>query len=207
VSGEWRDLDAWPPPTTPLALFPDAGGGLAGEAPAAGSADFTFDPADPTPTVGGPLLDGGGYANDSALARRADVLAFTGEPLPADLEMHGAPVAELWHRSDNPHADLFVRISEVDTRGRSRNVTEGYRRLPVDRDPAEPVRLPLLSTAHRFRAGHRIRLIVAGGSHPHYARNLGTGGNPGTSSELAVARHTLETGGSRVLLPIHSATG
>jgi uncharacterized protein len=204
---EWRALDAWPPPTTQLALHPDGGGGLAGAAPPAGSAAFTFDPADPTPTVGGPLLDGGGRVDDSALARRADVLAFTGEPLTAGVEIAGAPVAELWHRSDNPHADLFVRISDVDTRGRSRNVAEGFCRLATDRDPAAPVRLPLRPTAHRFRAGHRIRLIVAGGSHPQFARNLGTGANPGTGSSLLPARHTVQIGPSRVLLPVTPAAG
>lgn len=197
---EWREWDAWPPPTREIAMFPQAGGGLGAEADA-GSAVFTFDPAHPTPTVGGPLLDGGGYVDDGALARRADVLAFTGEPLAADLEVHGAPVAELAHHSDNPHADLFVRVSEVDSRGRSRNVTEGYRRLPVERDPARPVRLQLMPVAHRFRAASRIRLLVAGGSHPQFARNLGTAENPGTSSAIAPVRHTIELGESQLLLP------
>jgi predicted acyl esterase len=33
----------------------------------------------------------------------------------------------------------------------------------------------LPDAAHRFLAGHRIRLQVSGGAHPRFARNLGTG--------------------------------
>jgi putative CocE/NonD family hydrolase len=198
-SREWREMDAWPPPTTSLAMHLLPGGGL-GETAAPGSASFTFDPASPTPAVGGPLLDGGGYVDDSALAARADVLAFTGSPLPAPLELLGSPVIELAHRSDNPHFDVFVRVSEVSARG-SRNVTEGYRRF-AHRDEGVPLRLELLPAAHRFAAGSRIRVLIAGGCYPQFSRNLGTAENPGTGTKLAPARHTIELGESRVVLPV-----
>ncbi|MCU7725161.1 CocE/NonD family hydrolase [Actinoplanes sp. KI2] len=196
---DWRESDAWPPPTRELALHLRPGGGL-GEA-AAGEAAFTFDPAEPTPAIGGPLLEDGGYVDDSALAARPDVLAFTGEPLAAAFEVHGSPVVELAHRTDNPHADLFVRISEVDPAGRSRNVTEGYRRLDPDRDQNAPVRLPLLPIAHRFAAGSRVRVLIAGGCYPQFARNLGTAENPGLGTKLQPTRHTLALGPSRIVLP------
>jgi hypothetical protein len=198
-TGDWRESDAWPPPTTALILHLRPGGGL-GE-PAEGVASFAFDPAAPTPALGGPILDDGGYVDDTALAARPDVLAFTGEPLPAFLEVHGAPVIELAHRTDNRYADLFVRVSEVDPRGRSRNVTEGYRRLDPDRDQNEPVRLALLPTAHRFAAGNRLRVLIAGGCYPQFTRNLGTSENPGTGTTLVPSRHTLTLGPSRLVLP------
>lgn len=96
-----------------------------------------------------------------------------------------------------------MRISEVDREGHSHNVTEGYLRL----DPArtgELVTVTLRDTAYRFAAGSRIRLLIAGGSHPRYARNLGTGENPGTGTELRPARHSIahrRDGASRLLLP------
>jgi putative CocE/NonD family hydrolase len=209
-AGEWRALSAWPQDTAPHTLHLRSGGGLTVAAPdSAGKSSgkpsvFIFDPADPTPTVGGPLLSGGGSVDDRRLAARPDVLTFTGEPLDRDLEVLGKPRVELAHTTDNPHADLFVRISEVDPRGRSRNVTETYLRLDPDRDPG-PVTLDLRDTAHRFRAGNRVRLLVAGGSHPQYARNLGTGENPGTGTELRTTRHTVghgEGGVSRLVLPV-----
>ncbi|MBB5083608.1 CocE/NonD family hydrolase C-terminal non-catalytic domain-containing protein [Nonomuraea endophytica] len=70
-----------------------------------------------------------GYADDSALASRSDVLTFTSEPLTTELEVAGSPLVELGHSSDNPFADLFVRVSEGDAQGRSRNVSDGFVRL------------------------------------------------------------------------------
>ena len=100
-------------------------------APAPAQAGFTYDPAEPTPTVGGPFLRNGaaGYQDDTALAARTDVLTFTGPPLTEPLEVIGVPSVDIAHHSDNPHADLFVRVSEVDRKGRSRNVSDGFIRL------------------------------------------------------------------------------
>jgi putative CocE/NonD family hydrolase len=201
----WRDLPDWPPATTRRVLYPQPGGGLADHAAAedASPATFAYDPADPTPTVGGRLLSPafGGYRDDRALAARPDVLTFTGPALPEPLEVVGVPIVELAHASDNPHADLFVRISEVDARGRSRNVADGFARL----DPASAdgiVRLDLDAVAHRFAAGHRIRLLIAGGSFPHWERNLGTDEDPATSTRMAPSRRTIDLADSRVLLPV-----
>jgi putative CocE/NonD family hydrolase len=202
----WRDLLAWPPDTVQQEWHLQPGGGLTAQTPPADApaSTFTFDPADPTPTVGGPLLSGGGVVDDTALASRADVLALTSAPLPADMEVLGAPVVELAHSSDNPHVDVFARISEVDPRGRSHNVTEGYLRLDPARDGG-PVTVRLLDTAHRFTAGNRLRLLLAGGSHPQYARNLGTDENPGTGTTLRPSTHVIGHGDgqvSRLTLPV-----
>jgi len=199
---EWRDLSSWPPPTNDRALYPEPGGGLGVEAAPAGSqATFTYDPADPTPTLGGRILLGGGYTDDRPLAARGDVLVFTGPVLAAPLEILGHPVVELDHASDNPHADLFVRLSEVDTAGSSRNVSDGFVRL----SPATAsggIRLALDAVAHRFAAGKRVRLLVAGGCHPHWERNLGTGGDPATSHRLVPSHRTIKLASSRLLLPV-----
>jgi putative CocE/NonD family hydrolase len=198
----WRHLPDWPPATTDHSLYLQPGGRLGETAPEPGVAPATFryDPADPTPTTGGPLLSTeGGYADDSRLARRADVLDFTGDPLDRDLYVYGNPVIELAHTSDNPHADLFVRISEVDARGRSRNVSESYRRL----DPGqEAVSIELDGTAHRFAAGTRIRVLIAGGWFPRYARNLGTDEPVLTARQLKPATHRVHFGSSRLVLPV-----
>jgi len=166
---------------------------------AGGSATFVYNPADPTPTVGGRLLSPvGGYRDDTALARRADVLTFTGNPLPADLYVVGTPVLELSHSCPNPHNDLFVRISQVDAHGRSRNVSDGYRASAPD----GTVRIELDSIARTFPAGCRIRILVAGGSHPRFLRNLGTGEPAVSGTSIATARHTMHLGDtSRLILP------
>lgn len=202
--GGWRRLPDWPPATSPRTWFLEPG--VLVPEPRSGPAarsTFTFDPRRPTPTIGGPLLSNtGGYLRDERLAERGDVLAFTGEPLAEDVYAYGAPVVELDHETDNPHIDLFVRVSEVDRKGRSRNVSDGYRRLVLD-GRSEPVRLVLDEIAHRFRAGSRIRVLVAGGSHPRFTRNLGTGENQGSGHEMRPATHTIHHGGSsRLILPV-----
>jgi putative CocE/NonD family hydrolase len=200
----WCDLDDWPPAMGARELFLHPRGWLADAPPADTTppSHFTFDPADPTPTIGGRLLSPeGGYRNDTRLAARPDVLSFTGDPLPADLYVVGTPVVELAHGCDNPHRDVFVRLSEVDAKGRSHNVSEAFRRLT---GPDATVRFELDAVAHRFRAGSRLRLLVAGGSHPRFARNLGTGEPPSTGRRMATATHTVHHGQgglSRLVLP------
>ena len=204
---EWRDLPAWPPASTGQTWYLQPGNRLGADVPAddAGTVGFTYDPADPTPTIGGRLLSQGmaGRRDDSALAERTDVLTVTGPVLIEPLEVLGAPVVELTHTSDNPHADLFVRISQADPTGRSQNLSAGFVRL----DAAAPegvVRLSLDVIAHRFPAGSRIRLLVAGGSHSRFERNLGTGEDPATSSTTAPSRRTitLAGGASSLGLPV-----
>jgi predicted acyl esterase len=119
------------------------------------------------------------------------------------MEVMGNPVVEVVHRTDNPHADLFVRLCEVGTNGRSLNVSDGFRRLEPEQ-ASGTLRLRLDAVAHRFDPGVSIRLQVSGGAHPRYARNLGTLQDPATSSDLAPSRRTIFHGAggfSRVLVP------
>ncbi|MGN6338094.1 CocE/NonD family hydrolase [Mycobacterium sp.] len=209
--GGWRSLPDWPPATTDRALYLRPGGHLGETAPTLKGlrpAIFRYDPDNPTPTTGGPILSpDGGYRDDSRLASRADVLAFTSATLTEDVYAYGSPVVELAHGADNPHADLFVRVSEVDAKGRSRNVSEAYRRL---RSAAKPksekiVRLDLDAMAHRFRAGSRIRVLIAGSWSPRYAHNLGSGEPVLTGRQPTPVTHTVRYGRSRLLLPVGPA--
>jgi putative CocE/NonD family hydrolase len=201
--GGWLELPDWPPATTETALHLGDAGRLGDVATTeATSSTFVFDPHDPTPTVGGRLLSpSSGRRRDDRLARRDDVLSFTTEPLPADLFVYGAPAVVLAHRADPAHVDLFVRISEVDAKGRSRNVSDGYLRLRPDRDEGS-VRVDLDPIAHRFAASSRIRLLVAGGSFPRFARNLGTGESVLDGTRAVAATHVITHAGSQLLLPV-----
>ncbi len=216
VTGQgWQNLPDWPPATTEHALYLRPGAHLGETAPTdltgTAPATFRYDPADPTPTTGGPLLSpNGGYRDDSRLASRDDVLAFTSFTLTHDLHVYGNPVVELTHSSDNPHVDLFVRMSEVDASGGSRNVSDGYRRLSAARKPEaqkseENVRIELDGIAHRFRAGSRIRVLIAGSWFPRYARNLGTAEPILTGRQSKPAIHAVHYGRSRLLLPVGAA--
>ncbi|MBS1695990.1 MAG: CocE/NonD family hydrolase [Actinobacteria bacterium] len=205
----WRELSQWPPPCDDTELFLWPGSILADRPPWPGAAPsrFVYDPADPTPTVGGRLLSPeSGYRTGRRLSARPDVLNFTGARLAADVEIAGTPIVELHHTTDIPHADVFVRLGEADDAGRIRNVSDGYLRLGAER--VAPLRLRLDPVAHRFRAGRRICLLVAGGSHPRFARNLGTGEPALTGSGARPSTHTVAHGAggvSRLVLPVLSA--
>lgn len=207
IRNSWLELPDWPPLMPEHTLYLHPAGRLANSEPSTSAPEsrFTYRPDDPTPTIGGRLLSPeSGYRDDTLLANRADVLAFTGAPLAGDLYTVGTPVVELAHSCDNPHNDLFVRVSEVDTKGRSRNVTEGFRRLTGESATSDTVRIELDAVAHRFRAGSRIRVLVAGGSHPRFARNLGTDEPVISGRQLTPATHTVHHGAggiSRLVLP------
>lgn len=208
ITGEGsRHMPDWPPATTERALYLQPYGRLGEDPPESKTrpATFRYDPADPTPTTGGPLLSPkGGYRDDTSLALRDDVLSFTGTTLARDLYVYGSPLIELEHSSDNPNVDLFVRVSEVDIKGRSRNVSDGYRRLG---DGKRSVTIELDPIAHRFTAGSRIRVLIAGSWFPRYARNTGTDEPVLTAGQLKPATHSVLFGGSRLLLPAGSADG
>ncbi len=199
----WRDLPMWPPATRDHVLHLNPAGALS--AVPAGSRDtssFTYDPTDPTPTVGGMTnARDAGRRDNTKREARSDVITFTGPALDAPLEVMGRPVLELNHISDNPHADLFVRLCEVDAKGRSFNLSDGYVRLS-DADQATVLRLELSALAHVFQPGTRIRLQISGGSHPQHDRNLGTGEPPSTGSTRRSSHRSVHLRDSRLTLPV-----
>ena len=202
---EWRQMPNWPPVTTPREMFLCAQKRLSREPPTGEmTTSFTFDPEKPTRAIGGPRLALTGPFVDTAFENKRDVAVFTSDKLHEDIEVLGKALVDLTHSSDNPYVDVFVRISDVDTKGKSRAVTEKYKRLDPRRTD-EHVRLSLPDCAHRFKKGHCIRLIVAGGCHPNYARNLGTDVATGQKIVPRSATHTIHHGAARlskVVLPV-----
>jgi uncharacterized protein len=183
---QWRDLEVWPPREGGQAWYLSGGGGLGREADDGdGSSSFRYDPADPTPSAGGQLTTPqAGPQDNGAIEARPDVLVFTGEPLQSPLEVFGPVRAELHLRAGTGYAHVFVRLCDVDTAGRSRNVTDGIVRLSSGATKPQAVTVPMSSTAHRFEPGHRLRLQVSGGAFPRYARNTGTGEPLATATRL-----------------------
>jgi putative CocE/NonD family hydrolase len=191
VMGEevWRDVDTWPPNGyAPRRYHLHAGGALAVDPPAESGPDrYRYDPAVPTPAVGGARLGrDSGRVDNTALEARSDVLTYTTPVLAEDVEVIGDVSAEVWFRSSLPHADVFVRLCDVDPRGRSHNVCDGLVSLTAA-DRACLATVALWPTAHRFRRGHRIRVQVSSGAFPRYARNPGTGEPHATATTLRAA--------------------
>ncbi|GAA4592566.1 putative CocE/NonD family hydrolase [Actinoplanes octamycinicus] len=201
----WHELPAWPPPSEPATLHLRAGRRLTTTAPDGpeGVAEFRYDPADPTPSLGGRTLTGSmGVKDNRPLEARADVLVFSTDPLPTAVDVIGSPVLDLTLSVDNPFADVFVRLCDVDPDGRSHNFADQHRRLDPAIPAGRPQRLELTldQCFHRLLAGHRLRLQISGGAFPRFARNPGTDG-----AGLAASRHTVDVAASRLTLPVATA--
>jgi putative CocE/NonD family hydrolase len=193
---EWREFPGWPPGYQPTAwhLHPET---RLATTPAPHSAPdrYRYDPADPTPAVGGAMenLDGQAGAKDNRkLEGRPDVLTYTSDVLTEDIEVIGPVTAEIVLRSSLAHTDLFARLCDVDPSGRSVNLCDGIRRLrphdpPAGDDGTRRVPIDLTATAHRFRAGHRIRLQISSGAHPRLVLNPGTGTPLASATKLRTA--------------------
>jgi putative CocE/NonD family hydrolase len=196
---EWRTLADWPPPDArEWRLHLQPSGGLGPHAPGVSPPDrYRYDPADPTPSLGGPDLPARHPVVDNApLERRRDVLSYTSAPLDQAVEAIGNVRADVHVRSSLEHFDVFVRICDVDRAGVSRNVCDALARVAPERaaraaDGTTRVEFELWPTAHRFAVGHRIRIQVSSGAHPRYARNLGTGEPIGTGRRMLVADQQL----------------
>ena len=172
--------------STVLVLAPESLSTRQAEPPAVAAAQLTasatafrYDPAQPTPSMGGRLMSmrNAGSVDNTALEARSDVLTFSTAPLEQPVHVAGVPVVELYLSSDNAHSDIFARLCDVDERGQSWNLTDQIvRPSPHDVTPGDVRRLSIVLTdvSHVFEPGHRIRLQISGGAHPRFARNLGT---------------------------------
>ncbi len=210
--GTWKTFEEWPPPSTPTPWYLHQGGGLSEVRPPATSAPSTYryDPADPTPSLGGTGLMTGGSVDNAELEARDDVLVFTSEPLDAPLELIGPVQADLVVSSSLDHTDFFVRLCDVDPDGRSVNIADGLQRfgpttIERDDDGAFLATVRVWPVGHRFPAGHRLRIQVSSGSHPVYNRNLGTGEPPATGTTLRAADQVVHhdaVRASAVTLPV-----
>jgi len=227
-ANEWRELPDWPPAATPTRWYLQPAGALAPDTPAA-TADaappdtYRYDPANPTPAIGGIFLGpGSGPQDNRPLESRPDVLTYTGAPLTQDLEIIGPVQAAVYFASSAPSADVFVRLCDVAPNGRSWTVCDGIRRItpdapdapdaadaadafPPDDDGVRRVTVEMWPTAYRFARGHRVRLLVASGAHPVYARNPGSGEPLGTATTFVVAEQRVYHDAARpscVTLPV-----
>jgi len=194
AGGGWRTLPSWPPPHAgERRLWLAERRRLQDHEPAEtlDSGDrYRYDPADPTPSLGGPVLLMREPVRDNRpLEARADVLTYTTAPLRSSFEAIGPAQVKLFVLASSPYFDVFARVCDVDPDGASWNVCDALARVAPGRfeqagDGTWSIALELWPIAHRFAAGHRIRLQISSGAHPRYARNPGTGEDPTTATTM-----------------------
>ena len=218
VMGEnrWRGYEDWPPPGSRERMWHlRSDGTLSREPGGAGDepAHYDYDPEDPVPTVGGPILmaaiHGSGPRNQRSIEVRSDVLLYTSQALESPLTVLGSVYVTLFAASSAPDTDFVARLVDVYPDGRAICVADGILRAsaresypapgvvgPVPPSPIKPGRvyeytIDLWATGITFLPGHRMRVEITSSSHPRWERNLNTGESTYESSRTEVARQTI----------------
>ncbi|MCU1600088.1 MAG: X-Pro dipeptidyl-peptidase-like protein [Frankiales bacterium] len=216
-SGADVHLDRWAADPVATRTWHLAPGSLTSTAADTGTTSFRYDPADPTPQVGGAGNDkASGSRDNTDLEKRADVVTFTTEPLPADLHLLGAPQIALTFGSDRTDTAVFLRLCEVKPDGTSFNITDRIVQLRAANrtaDASDPgststwdLTVTLPPTCIAISAGNRLRLQVSSGAYPLYARHPGTAEPVGTATEYLPASQTVHHTGATLTLPVRDVT-
>jgi putative CocE/NonD family hydrolase len=232
---EWRSFSAWPPPEAKSTKYSLRSIGRANTAEGTGrliregewyearsdSADhFTYDPANPVPTVGGPLCCDAphlppGPRDQKDVEARPDVLVYSTEPLQQDVNVTGPVTFEFYASSTAVDTDFTAKLVDVYPDGFARNVTEGILRASYrDSNTTSTLLVPgkiykltidMAATSNVFLKGHKIRLEISSSNFPRFDRNLNTGKSAAESGEFVNATQTIYHDGAHptaLILPI-----
>jgi uncharacterized protein len=217
-ANEWRAASGWPPPEArTLSLYLRRGGALAIEPPPEPSEPdrYTYDPKDPTLTVGGSIVSSvypPGSVDVSRVQERPDVLTYTTAPLERDLDVVGTLRLVLHASSSAVDTDFSARLSDVFPDGRAIQLQSGilrarYRNLEAEPELLEPGRVYALeidmwATANRFKTGHCLRLDISSADFPRFDRNANRGGEPGPPVPALQAIHHGAEHPSRLIISV-----
>ena len=223
----WQSLADWPPPTMRAVrwyLHSDGeaatanGDGVLSMLPPGDEAHdaFTYDPADPVPSMGGNnLIIDMGVQDQRPVEERPDVLVFTSEPMTRPMEITGPVTVELWASSSAVDTDFTAKLVDVRPDGYAMNLLDGIIRAryrdsaetPELMEPGRPYRftIDLWATSNVFLPGHRIRVEISSSNFPRFDRNLNTGAAFGEGTSGVVARQQIfhdRDRPSAVVLPV-----
>jgi len=217
---DWRDEDTWPPARAKETKYFLISGGHANSASGDGlfastappskfntPDTYTYDPANPVPTVGGPLCCDSnhlapGPRDQKEIEARPDVLVYSTPPLDDDLEVTGPVTLVLYAKSSAVDTDFTAKLVDVGPDGAAFNLTEGILRAryrqsttgapsPIVPGQVYEYKIDLWSTSNVFLKGHKIRLEVSSSNFPRFDRNLNTGKDAASDSTFVKATNTV----------------
>jgi putative CocE/NonD family hydrolase len=215
---EWRNEESWPLERAKATSYFLLSQGKANSASGDGvlstaavhseAADtYVYDPANPAPTVGGPLCCDSphlapGPRDQKEVEARPDVLVYSTPPLDENLEVTGPVTLDLFAKSSAVDTDFTAKLVDVGPDGVARNLTEGILRAryresttgapqPIAPGQVYEYKIDLWSTSNVFLKGHRIRLEVSSSNFPRFDRNLNTGKDASTDATMVTATNTV----------------
>lgn len=206
----WQATSTWPPTgTTPIKLFFNETSSLTPSLPASAtaSANITYDPHNPSPTVGGSTLRNdlqqGPYNQAPVVESRNDILIFTTPALSENVVMKGTGRVHLFVSSNRPDTDFGYRLTDVYPDGRSMLLVDNIQRmrfrngfLTSDTASMQPgtvyeIDINIHDLANTFLAGHKIRIDITSSNYPRFNNNLNNGGAMYTSGDTLTATNTV----------------
>ncbi len=217
-ANQWRDENEWPPTRATLTKYflhsASAANSLRGNGTlstdAPGSAEpadhYMYDPANPVPTIGGPLCCDSlhlpaGPKDQRPAESRDDVLVYSTAPFANDVEVTGPVSVQLYAKSTAVDTDFTGKLIDVWPNGFAQNLTEGILRaryrasqsIPELLNPGQVynLTLDLWSTSNVFRQGHRLRLEVSSSNFPRFDRNMNTGEKASAATRWMSATNTV----------------
>jgi putative CocE/NonD family hydrolase len=184
-----------------------------------GTDTFTYDPANPAPSMGGNVCCStvpSGPWDQRPVERRDDVLVYTAAPVTEALEVTGPLSVKLFASTSAPDTDWTAKLVDVHPNGFAQNIQSGIVRARYREGAGKPGKLlepgkvyeytvDLWATSHVFLPGHRIRLEISSSDFPRFDRNLNTGEDPNTGTKMQSARQTVYHNAryqSHIVLPV-----
>jgi uncharacterized protein len=230
-ANEYRQEDDWPPPQARATKYFLHSNGKANSLRGDGSLStgmpksepsdvYVYNPANPTPTIGGPLCCDGehmepGPRDQRAIENRDDVLVYSIGPFGQNLEVTGPVTADLFVKSSAVDTDFTAKLVDVGPDGFAQDLTEGILRMRyrssqerselINPGQIYEITVDLCATSNVFLRGHSLRLEISSSNFPRFDRNMNTGEEArfarnfvaGTNTILHDAQHP-----SALILPV-----
>jgi putative CocE/NonD family hydrolase len=214
---QWRQEDDWPLARAKSTRYflhsqgaansAGGNGSLSAKAPASEPPDrYVYDPANPVPTIGGPLCCDSTHLQPGARDQRPaetrqDVLVYSTHAFAEDLEVTGPVSVELYAASSAVDTDFTAKLVDVGPDGFARNLADGIIRARYrdSREKAEflkpgqvyKVTVDLWSTSNVFLKGHALRLEISSSNFPRFDRNLNTAEQPESGEKFISATNVI----------------
>ncbi|MCB0762860.1 MAG: CocE/NonD family hydrolase [Flavobacteriales bacterium] len=226
-NGQWQSSNEWPPTQDdPMAYYLTSDHLLSSALePESSAMTYTYDPIDPSPTIGGQALGlpQGPFDLSEQVESRDDIEIFSLPAIDSDIHIAGSVVVNLFVSTDRTDTDFTVRLTDVDENGHSYMISSQIQRMRFlngytegDEELITPgqtyeISLELPPVAYTFPVGHSLRLIVSSSNYPYYSRNANNGeamypdNNLDSLLNPVVALNSVHVGGdtpSHALLPL-----
>lgn len=216
-ANQWREEDDWPLSRAKETKYFLHSAGKANSVRGEGTLNTTaartetadryvYDPANPVPTVGGPLCCDGrhlkpGPRDQRPVEARDDVLVYTTPAFSQDFEVTGPVKLELYASSSAVDTDFTAKLVDVWPDGFAQNLTEGIVRaryrdsqeVPALMNPDQTYKftVDMWATSNVFRKGHKLRLEISSSNFPRFDRNMNTGEEQALAQKSVKATNTI----------------